>query len=477
MRRILYINQIEKEVGVLSMPAENLYYREEEGLVLPGSADRSETDMSYEAEPKSQAVFKKAIKVIAVGGGGGNALNHIISRGIEGVDMLAVNTDIRSLEMSLCDSKIILGEQVTKGLGAGAIPEIGARAALESLNDIRAYLKGTDMVYLAAGMGGGTGTGAIPIIARAAKEMGILTVAVVTKPFSFEGKRRRRYAEEGIERLFPEVDALIVVPNDRLLDISHRATPITESFSLADEILRQAVQGVTDLVTRPGLVNVDFADLKTVMKGAGRSVMGIGSASGEDCVIKAVKNALESPLMECSMCGAKGVLMNITYRGELPLYEISRAAELVEDVISDDSNFIWGCVSDPLIENDVEITVVAAGFDESPALDVIPQAAKEEKPAAAPEPALTKSVAVVYEEAEAAAPAKETAETAPEPRYERRRPIERDAHVPAWLLEEEPAEVKAADGRRPTNYTRTSAYEAYENPTFVRRGNSLKKPQ
>ncbi|MFR5881079.1 MAG: cell division protein FtsZ [Cloacibacillus evryensis] len=209
--------------------------------------------MSYEAEPKSQAVFKKAIKVIAVGGGGGNALNHIISRGIEGVDMLAVNTDIRSLEMSLCDSKIILGEQVTKGLGAGAIPEIGARAALESLNDIRAYLKGTDMVYLAAGMGGGTGTGAIPIIARAAKEMGILTVAVVTKPFSFEGKRRRRYAEEGIERLFPEVDALIVVPNDRLLDISHRATPITESFSLADEILRQAVQGVTDLVAPPDL--------------------------------------------------------------------------------------------------------------------------------------------------------------------------------------------------------------------------------
>lgn len=455
------------------MPAENLYYREESGTVLSGNADRLENEMSYEAEPESQAVFKKAIKVIAVGGGGGNALNHIISRGIEGVDMLAVNTDIRSLEMSLCGSKIILGEQVTKGLGAGAMPEIGARAALESINDIREYLKGTDMVYLAAGMGGGTGTGAIPIIARAAKEMGILTVAVVTKPFSFEGKRRRRYAEEGIEKLFPEVDALIVVPNDRLLDISHKATPITESFSLADEILRQAVQGVTDLVTRPGLVNVDFADLKTVMRGAGRSVMGIGAASGEDCVIKAVKNALESPLMECSMCGAKGVLMNITYKGELPLYEIGRAAEIVEDVISEDANFIWGCVSDPQIDSDVEITVVAAGFDEYQANQ--PRPAKKEEPAA--EPARSEPAAAANEPAAVFAPAEEPASEQAAPRYERVRLFEREGHVPAWLLEEEPAEANAADGKKPTNFTKPSAYEAYENPTFVRKGNSLKKPQ
>ncbi len=455
------------------MPAENLYYREESGAVLSGDVDRLENEMSNEAEPESQAVFKKAIKVIAVGGGGGNALNHIISRGIEGVDMLAVNTDIRSLEMSLCGSKIILGEQVTKGLGAGAMPEVGERAALESINDIRDYLKGTDMVYLAAGMGGGTGTGAIPIIARAAKEMGILTVAVVTKPFSFEGKRRRRYAEEGIKKLFPEVDALIVVPNDRLLDISHKATPITESFSLADEILRQAVLGVTDLVTRPGLVNVDFADLKMVMSGAGRSVMGIGAASGEDCVIKAVKNALESPLMECSMCGAKGVLMNITYKNELSLYEIGRAAEIVEGVISEDANFIWGCVSDPLIENDVEITVVAAGFDEYQGDP--PRSAKKEEPAA--EPARSGSAAAATGPAAVFTPAEEPASEQAAPQYERVRLFEREGHVPAWLLEEEPAEANAADGKRPTNFTKPSVYEAYDNPTFVRKGNSLKKPQ
>ena len=455
------------------MPAENLYYREESGAVLSGDVDRLENEMANEAEPESQAVFKKAIKVIAVGGGGGNALNHIISRGIEGVDMLAVNTDIRSLEMSLCGSKIILGEQVTKGLGAGAMPEVGERAALESINDIRDYLKGTDMVYLAAGMGGGTGTGAIPIIARAAKEMGILTVAVVTKPFSFEGKRRRRYAEEGIKKLFPEVDALIVVPNDRLLDISHKATPITESFSLADEILRQAVLGVTDLVTRPGLVNVDFAELKTVMSGAGRSVMGIGAASGEDCVIKAVKNALESPLMECSMCGAKGVLMNITYKNELSLYEIGRAAEIVEGVISEDANFIWGCVSDPLIENDVEITVVAAGFDEYQGDP--PRSAKKEEPAA--EPARSGSAAAATGPAAVFTPAEEPASEQAAPQYERVRLFEREGHVPAWLLEEEPAEANAADGKRPTNFTKPSVYEAYDNPTFVRKGNSLKKPQ
>ena len=242
-----------------------------------GSAQSRTVKEASENNLDRKPEFKNTIKVVAIGGGGGNALNHIISHGIDGVDMLAVNTDIRSLDMSLCDSKIVLGETVTKGLGAGARPEVGEKAAQESLDDIREYLKGADMVYLAAGMGGGTGTGAIPIIARAAKDMGILTVAVVTKPFSFEGRRRARYAEEGINRLFPEVDALIVVPNDRLLEISQKNTPITETFSMADEILRQAVQGVTDLVTRPGLVNVDFADLKTVMQGAGRSVMGIGT--------------------------------------------------------------------------------------------------------------------------------------------------------------------------------------------------------
>lgn len=310
-----------------------------------------------------EPVRKESIKIIAVGGGGGNALNHIISKGIEGVDILAVNTDIRSLDMSLSPNKIVLGEKITKGLGAGALPEVGERAANESLTEIREYLKGADMVYLTAGMGGGTGTGALPIIAETAKEMGILTVAVVTKPFSFEGSRRMRYAENGIERLRKSVDALIVVPNDKLLEISSRETPLSESFSMVDEVLRQAVQGVTDLVTRPGLVNVDFADLKSVMRHAGPAVMGIGSAKGENRIESALKEALESPLMECTMHGAKGVLMNITCGGDLGIHEIQQASAYMEQIISEDATFVWGCAEDNNLEGSVEIVLIATGFN------------------------------------------------------------------------------------------------------------------
>ncbi|WP_087364366.1 cell division protein FtsZ [Cloacibacillus sp. An23] len=414
--------------------------------------------MAETKEAAPQEIFRKAIKVIAVGGGGGNALNHIISHGLKDVDTLAVNTDVRSLGSSLCESKIVLGESVTKGLGAGAMPEVGERAAKESLDEIRRYMKGADMVYLTAGMGGGTGTGAMPVIARAAREMGILTVAVVTKPFTFEGKRRRRYAEEGIEKLFPEVDALIVVPNDRLLEIAQKNTPLTESFSLADEVLRQAVQGVTDLVTRPGLVNVDFADLNTVMRGAGRTVMGVGAASGEDCVEKAVRMALESPLMECSMQGAKGVLMNITHRKELALYEVGLAADIIEDVKSPDAHFIWGCAEDPSIEEEVEVTIVAAGFDEVGAVKCA--AAKN----AAPERG-------GHEERARAAEAPEP-EAAPAQR-EHLTP-HAEVRTPAWLLEEAPAEEES-ESEEPYAGRRRSAYDAYERPAFERKGRSLKK--
>ena len=392
-------------------------------------------------ETAAQGIFHKAIKVIAIGGGGGNALNHIISHGLKDVDTLAVNTDVRSLGSSLCESKIVLGERVTKGLGAGAMPEVGERAALESIDEIRRYMKGADMVYLTAGMGGGTGTGAIPVIARAAREMGILTVAVVTKPFSFEGKRRRRYAEEGIEKLFPEVDALIVVPNDRLLEIAQKNTPLTESFSLADEVLRQAVQGVTDLVTRPGLVNVDFADLNTVMRGAGRTVMGVGAASGEDCVEKAVRMALESPLMECSMQGAKGVLMNITHRKELALYEVGQAADIIEDVKSPDAHFIWGCAEDKSIEEEVEVTIVAAGFDETP---------REPEPEinvytrrAAPQREERASERRYYNEESV-----RQAEAAEQPQPEQQPSPYAGVHTPAWLRDDAPAiaeRVRQAD--------------------------------
>lgn len=341
----------------MNILAENMYLPENDENGKP-----SEEKFPFAIE-KPERARREVIRVIAVGGGGGNAINHVISKGIEGVDLLAVNTDARSLEMSLCKDTIILGERITKGLGAGAVPEIGEMAARESLPEIRAFLHGSDMVYFTAGMGGGTGTGALPVIATAAKEMGILTVAVVTKPFAFEGIRKKRAADAGIERLLGCVDALIVVPNDRLLDVSNKATPLSESFSMADEVLRQAVLGVTNLITRPGMVNVDFADLKTVMREAGPAVMGVGNADGDNRISTALAQAVESPLMERSMDGAKGVLMNISYGGDLALYEIHEAASYIEGMLSDDATFIWGCVEDAELEGKVEIVIVATGIE------------------------------------------------------------------------------------------------------------------
>lgn len=343
----------------MSIPARELCYP------FPDESEETSKEKRPSVQSRCEPTCRESIKVIAVGGGGGNALNHIISKGIEGVDILAVNTDIRSLDMSLSHNKIVLGEKITKGLGAGALPHIGEQAAKESLSEIRDYLKGSDMVYLTAGMGGGTGTGAIPIIAQTAKEMGILTVAVVTKPFMFEGSRRMRYAEEGISKLRQCVDALIIVPNDKLLQICRKETPLSESFSMVDEILRQAVQGVTDLVTRPGMVNVDFADLKAVMKHAGIAVMGVGNAKGENRIENALREALESPLMECSMHGAKGVLMNITCGKDLGIFEIQAAAAAIEEIISEDAIFVWGCAEDSDMEENIEIVIVATGFEDS----------------------------------------------------------------------------------------------------------------
>lgn len=344
-------------VVILNILAENMHLPENDENGKP-----SEKKFPFAIE-KPERARREVIRVIAVGGGGGNAINHVISKGIDGVELLAVNTDARSLDMSLCKDTIILGERITKGLGAGAVPEIGEMAARESLPEIRTFLHGSDMVYFTAGMGGGTGTGALPVIAAAAKEMGILTVAVVTKPFAFEGMRKKRAADAGIEKLLGCVDALIVVPNDRLLDVSNKATPLSESFSMADEVLRQAILGVTNLITRPGMVNVDFADLKTVMKEAGPAVMGVGNADGENRISAALAQAVESPLMERSMDGAKGVLMNISYGGDLALYEIHEAASYIEGMLSDDATFIWGCVEDAELEGKVEIVIVATGIE------------------------------------------------------------------------------------------------------------------
>jgi len=295
----------------------------------------------------SQRQFHETIKVIGIGGGGGNALNHIVRSGVRGVEFIAANTDIAHLSLSEADIKIVLGRELTKGLGAGADPEIGLRAAEESMDEVRDLLKDADMVFLTAGMGGGTGTGATPIIAQLARENGSLVVAVATRPFKFEGQIRNSQALEGIENLRSQVDALIVIPNDRLLEITQKGTTLSEAFKLADEVLRQAVQGVTDLILRPGLVNVDFADVRTIMKDAGSAIMGIGEGKGEDRATKAALAAINSPLMDGPITGAKGILFNVTGGTNVGIHEIQEAAQVVTEAASQQATILWGHVLDP----------------------------------------------------------------------------------------------------------------------------------
>ncbi len=438
----------------MSIPAKELCYP------YPDESEGTSKANTPSTQNRPETARRESIKVIAVGGGGGNALNHIISKGIEGVDILAVNTDIRSLDMSLSRNKIVLGERVTKGLGAGALPNIGEQAAKESLSEIREYLKGSDMVYLTAGMGGGTGTGALPIIAQTAKEMGILTVAVVTKPFMFEGARRMRYAEEGIAKLRSCVDALIIVPNDRLLQICRKETPLSESFSMVDEVLRQAVQGVTDLVTRPGMVNVDFADLKAVMKHAGIAVMGVGCAKGENRIENALREALESPLMECSMHGAKGVLMNITCGEDLGIFEIQQAASYIEEIIAEDATFVWGCSENSEMEGNAEIVIVATGFEDERSENRIPLI----EPPLSPQRPIFRNEPrrpVWHEPAPDTAAVGKEAETAPSPEAKR---------GPSWLQQSEEI-VQETD-----TFSRTASDELDE-PTFLRKNKAQYRPE
>ncbi|MDY0178856.1 MAG: cell division protein FtsZ, partial [Synergistaceae bacterium] len=289
----------------------------------------------------SQKQFHEVIKVIGVGGGGGNALNHIVRSGVTGVEFIAANTDIAHLSLSEADLKIVLGRELTKGLGAGADPEIGMRSAEESVEEVREVLSGADMIFLTAGMGGGTGTGASPVIAQIARENGALVVAVATTPFLFEGQRRRTQALEGIENLRTNVDALIVIPNDRLLEITQKGTTLSDAFKLADDVLRQAVQGVTDLILRPGLVNVDFADVRTIMKDAGTAIMGIGEAKGDDRASKAAHGAINSPLMDGPITGARGVLFNVTGGPNLGIHEIQEAAQVVTEAADPQATILW----------------------------------------------------------------------------------------------------------------------------------------
>ena len=305
------------------------------------------------------------IKVIGVGGAGNNAVNRMVESGIRNVEFIAVNTDRQALLLSKAASKIQIGEKITRGLGAGANPDIGAQAAEESKTEIAEALRGADMVFVTAGMGGGTGTGAAPIVAAAAKEMGILTIGVVTKPFTFEGKKRLSQAERGIESLKGKVDTLVVIPNDKLLQVIDRKTSIVEAFKMADDVLRQGVQGISDLIAVPGLVNLDFADVKTIMLNQGMAHMGVGRASGENRAEDAAKEAIQSPLLETSIEGAKGVIINITGGEDLGLHEVNTAAELVQRSVDPEANIIFGTVTDPSMQDEIQITVIATGFEKN----------------------------------------------------------------------------------------------------------------
>ena len=307
--------------------------------------------------------YLAVIKVVGIGGGGVNAVNRMIDAGLKGVEFIAINTDAQALLMSDADVKLDIGRKLTRGLGAGAAPEIGKQAAIDHTEEIEEVLRGSDMVFVTAGEGGGTGTGGAPIVAKIAKDLGALTVGVVTRPFSFEGKRRATQAEEGIENLRKEVDTLIVIPNDRLLSISDRSISAPEAFKTADQVLLSGVQGITDLITTPGLINLDFADVKSVMDGAGSALMGIGSARGEARATRAAELAISSPLLEASIDGAHGVLLSIAGGSDLGLFEISEAAELVAKCAHPDANIIFGTVIDDALGDEVRVTVIAAGFD------------------------------------------------------------------------------------------------------------------
>jgi len=323
-----------------------------------------------------QTNYLAVIKVVGVGGGGVNAVNRMIERGLQGVEFIAINTDAQALLLSDADVKLDVGRDLTRGLGAGADPEVGRRAAEDHEEEIEQAIAGADMVFVTAGEGGGTGTGGAPVVARIAKSIGALTVGVVTKPFSFEGKRRMSQADVGVQALKDEVDTLIVVPNDRLLEVSDRSISMLEAFDTADRVLLAGVQGITDLITTPGLINLDFADVKSVMQDAGTALMGIGSSRGADRAIKAAELAVASPLLESSIEGAQGVLLSIQGGSNLGLYEINDAAKLVEESVHPDANVIFGAVIDDSLGDEVRVTVIAAGFDESqprPAPALVPQ--------------------------------------------------------------------------------------------------------
>jgi cell division protein FtsZ len=309
--------------------------------------------------------YLAVIKVVGIGGGGVNAVNRMIEAGLKGVEFIAVNTDAQALLASDADVKLDVGRELTRGLGAGSNPEVGRQAAEDHAEELEEVLKGADMVFVTAGEGGGTGTGGAPVVARIAKSQGALTIGVVTRPFAFEGRRRSQQADVGIDFLKAEVDTLIIIPNDRLLQVAERTTSMLDAFKLADQVLLQGVQGITDLITIPGLINLDFADVRATMREAGTALMGIGQARGEDRSVAAAKQAISSPLLEASVDGARGVLLNISGGSDLGLFEVNEAAEVIASAAHPDANIIFGAVIDDTLGDEVRVTVIAAGFDRS----------------------------------------------------------------------------------------------------------------
>ena len=333
--------------------------------------------MPFEIDNENDVV---QIKVVGVGGGGGNAIDRMIESGIKGVDFIAINTDQQALNRSMATEKVTIGDNSTKGKGAGAKPEMGSKAASESREKIAEQLKGADMVFITAGMGGGTGTGAAPIVAEVARDLGVLTVGIVTKPFKFEGRRRMEQAEKGIEALCQHVDSLVIIPNERLHLISKEKLTLLNAFKAADDILRQGVQSISDLIKNPGIVNLDFADINSVMKDAGYAHMGVGRASGEDKARQAAERAISSPLLETSISGAMGVIINITSSPDIGLEEITIASEMIADMVHPDANIIWGTAFDEGMEDEMSVTVIATGFSpEARALSAAAKAAETEK--------------------------------------------------------------------------------------------------
>jgi cell division protein FtsZ len=378
--------------------------------------------------------YLAVIKVVGIGGGGVNAVNRMIEVGLKGVEFIAINTDAQALLMSDADVKLDVGRELTRGLGAGADPEVGRKAAEDHKEEIEEVLKGADMVFVTAGEGGGTGTGGAPVVASISRRLGALTIGVVTRPFSFEGKKRASQAEIGIEELRSQCDTLIVIPNDRLLQISDRNVSVMDAFKSADQVLLSGVQGITDLITTPGLINLDFADVKSVMNGAGSALMGIGSARGDNRAVAAAELAIASPLLEASMEGAHGVLLSISGGSDLGLFEINEAASLVADAAHPDANIIFGAVIDDALGDEVRVTVIAAGFDGGQPKHRPTPAARAESPATAspyqssspyaPAPAVSRSL-----------PAPPMARAAPAPTGNGRRPVELDddLDIPEFL--------------------------------------------